>query len=90
MKIYSVEYTAKAEKSLEKLDEKTRAIIFRYIEKNLDGCENPRLHGKALKGNLRDKWSYRVGNYRIISEIHDEKIKILIVDVAHRKEVYKR
>ena len=89
MKNYSVEYTAQAEKELSKLDEQTSAIIYKWIEKNLEGCENPRQYGKALHGNLRGKWRYRVGDYRIISEIQDEKIVILIVDVAHRSKVYK-
>ena len=89
MKSYSVEYTAQAEKELSKLDEQTSAIIYKWIEKNLEGCENPRQYGKALHGNLRGKWRYRVGDYRIISEIQDEKIVILIVDVAHRSKVYK-
>ena len=89
MKNYSVEYTAQAEKELSKLDEQTSAIIYKWIEKNLEGCENPRQYGKALHGNLRGKWRYRVGDYRIISEIQDEKIVILIVDVAHRNKVYK-
>ena len=89
MKNYSVEYTAQAEKELSKLDEQTSAIIYKWIEKNLEGCENPRQYGKALHGNLRGKWRYRVGDYRIISEIQDEKIVILIVNVAHRSKIYK-
>lgn len=89
MKNYSVEYTAQAEKELSKLDEKIRAIIYHWIEKNLEGCEDPRQYGKALHGNLRGKWRYRVGDYRIISEIQDDKVIILIVDVAHRSKIHK-
>ena len=90
MKNYSVEYTSQAEKELSKLDEKTNAIIRRWIEKNLDGCENPRLYGKALHGKLSNKWRYRVGDYRIISDIQDDKIVILIVNIAHRSKVYNK
>ena len=89
MKNFSVEYLPKATRALDKLDERTRSIIDGWIKNNLDGCENPRLHGKALQGPLRGKWSYRVGDYRIMAEIQDDKILILIVDVAHRSKVYR-
>ena len=94
MKNFSVEYLPKATRALDKLDERTRSILDGWIKNNLDGCENPRLHGKALQGPLlqgplRGKWSYRVGDYRIVAEIQDDKILILIVDVAHRSKVYR-
>lgn len=89
MKNYSVEYSQQAAKELLKLDRQTSDIIKHWIEKNLEGCENPRQHGKALQGNLRGKWRYRVGDYRIISEIQDDKVIILIIDISHRNKVYK-
>ena len=77
----------KLKKNFQSLMKKLNAMIRRWIEKNLKDCENPRLYGKALHGKLREKWRYRVGDYRIISEIKDDKIKILIVDVSHRRNV---
>ncbi len=55
---------------------------------NLDPCENPRIHGKGLTANHSKEWRYRVGDYRLIAEIQDEKILILILNVGHRRDVY--
>jgi len=89
MKKYSVEITPKAEKLLGKLDRKTNLRIKKFIQENLVGCENPRLQGKALTGDLKGNWRYRVGDYRIIAQIEDEKILITVVDVNHRRQVYR-
>lgn len=89
MKKYSVEITPKAEKMLEKIDKPISNRIRNYINKKLVGCENPRLYGKALHGPLSDKWSYPVGDYRIIAEIEDDKILIMVVDVDHRRQSYR-
>jgi len=59
-------------------------------KKNLENTNNPRIYGKSLKGNLRDYWRYRVGNHRIIAEINDIEVKILIINVGHRKDIYKK
>lgn len=86
--IYSVEYTEKARKSLRKLDHSVLVMINAWIEKNLIGTSNPRAHGKGLTANLSGFWRYRVGNYRILAEIQDDKVVILIVDVGHRSSIY--
>ncbi len=86
---YSVEYTARAIKELKKLDKQTRALIVGWIEKNLVGCENPRQHGKGLTANRSGQWRYRIGNYRVIAEIQDNKIVIVVLSVGHRSEIYK-
>lgn len=86
---YSVEYTAQAVKELKKLDRHTRALLIAWIEKNLVDCENPRIHGKGLTANRSGQWRYRIGNYRLIAEIMDEKIVILILSVGHRSDIYK-
>lgn len=85
---YAVNYTPQAFKALKKLDRPTRTLILNWIEKNLICCENPRQHGKALTANRSGQWRYRVGDYRIIAEIEDEKIIILILTVGHRREIY--
>lgn len=87
--IYKVEFTKKAKKDIDKLDNYTRIIILKWIKKNLYNIDNPRFDGKALKGNKSNYWRYRVGDYRIITEIHDEIITILIVEIGHRKDIYK-
>lgn len=89
MKKYDVKYSDNAEKVIEKLDAPIRKRIKKWIDENLRGCENPRWNGKPLHGNLADKWRYRVGKYRIVAEIHDDEILILIVDVDKRNDIYK-
>ena len=86
---YSVEYTPQAIKELKKIDKYTRSLIFGWIEKNLVDCENPRQFGKALKGNRSDQWRYRIGDYRLLAEIKDDKVIILVLIVGHRRDVYK-
>ena len=85
---YRVEYTRTAAKQLKKLDRKIAAFIISYIEEKLIDCVNPRLYGKALQGDLRDIWRYRVGDYRILARIDDDIVLITVVEVGHRKDVY--
>lgn len=61
-----------------------------WIIKNLVDTSDPRFHGKALKGNLKGIWRYRVGDYRLFAQIHDARVTVLIFEVGHRKEVYKK
>lgn len=87
---YSVDYTHKAEKQLNGLDMPVRKRLQTWIHKNLEGCENPRTQGKALTGNRKGYWRYSVGDYRIIADIQDTKIIILVTEVGHRKEIYRK
>ena len=89
MKSFSVEYDDKAKKILAKMDPPVRNRIRAWIDKNLVGCENPRWRGKPLEGRLSTYWRYRVGDYRIIVDIQDDKIIILIVNVDKRNDIYK-
>ena len=86
--MYKVEFSKKALKELKKADKMESFLIISWIRKNLEGCSNPRLHGKSLKGNMSDLWRYRIGDYRLIAEINDEKITILIVKSGHRYNIY--
>ena len=88
MKKYSVVITPKAEKLIEKLDTQIKNRIRKYIDTNLVDCENPRLRGKPLTGNLSGNWRYRVGDYRIIAKIEDDKILITVIDIGHRRKIY--
>lgn len=85
---YTVEYTEKALKSLKKLDHSALIIIKAWIEKNLVGTEDPRKRGKGLTANRSGQWRYRVGDYRILAEIQDEVLVILIIDIGHRSTIY--
>lgn len=86
--MYKVEFAKKAVKILQKLDPTISRAIVSWIKKNLEGCDNPRQYGKALKGTLSSCWRYRVGDYRIIASIEDKKLIIVVITVGHRKEVY--
>lgn len=86
---YSVIFTDKAKKQLKKLDKHTSLLIIAWIRKNLEDCNDPRLHGKTLAENKLDQWRYRVGNYRLLSSIEDKTITILILNIGHRKDIYK-
>lgn len=86
---YQVEYTKEALKALKKMDRHTAALILGWVRKNLVGCTDPRQHGKGLTANRSGQWRYRVGNYRLLAEIEDDRIIILILEIGHRKEIYK-
>ena len=88
MKQYSVDYSASTRKTLRKLDPGMRAMILKWIDKNLEGCTNARAQGKALTGNRSGLWRYRVGDYRLIAEIQDDRLFILMLQVGHRREIY--
>lgn len=88
MTTYTVHWSDKAQRQLRKLNKSVAGLIVQWVHKNLDDCENPRQHGKALTANLSGKWRYRVGDYRIIAEIHDDEVCILLLEVGHRKKIY--
>ena len=90
MKSYSVIISPAAEKTIAKLDKPVQQRIQKYLKDKLIGCENPRKYGKVLEGDLKNFWRYRVGDYRLVAEIQDDKILILIVDVDKRNDVYKK
>ena len=87
--IYELKYEARAVKQIKKLDPATRILIKSWIEKNLLNTDNPRQHGKGLTGKLGQYWRYRVGDYRILAEINDAEIIIIIVEVGHRRDIYR-
>ena len=85
---YHVEFSKRALKDLKKLDKSTAALILGWVRKNLEGCADPRVHGKGLTANRSGEWRYRVGDYRLLAEIQDGKLIILMLTVGHRSEVY--
>ena len=86
---YTVEYTKRAIKQLKKLDKQTSALILGWIEKNLVDCDNPRQFGKGLTANRKGEWRYRIGDFRLVADIQDDKIVILILNIGHRRDIYK-
>ena len=91
-RFYEVKFTESAEKDLKKLSKTNKAIaklLKKWILENLINTQNPKQRGKALTGNLKGLWRYRVGSYRIVAEIKDEVLLILIVEISDRRETYK-
>lgn len=88
MRSFTVSYTKAAYRTLKKMDAHTRRLILGWVEKNLIGCEDPRLHGKGLTADRSGQWRCRVGDYRIIADIQDNKVIILVLTIGHRSEIY--
>ena len=86
--MYQVKFSESALKELKKLDKQTARVIKNWVVKNLVDTPDPRIHGKALTGNLKGIWRYRVGDYRLFADIQDEVLTILIFEVLHRREAY--
>ncbi len=85
---FTILFSEKALKQLKKLDKHNAAFIIGWLRKNIDGCSDPRKQGKGLTANRKGQWRYRVGDYRIITEIQDNKVIVLILEVGHRKDIY--
>jgi mRNA interferase RelE/StbE len=84
----TIEYTDSSRRQLRKLDKRAARRILDYMDKRIAPLEDPRSMGKALRGPLGDFWRYRVGEYRIICEIDDRALRVLVVRVGDRKDVY--
>ena len=85
---YHVEFSKAALKELKKMDRYNASMILGWVRKNLEGCEDPRQHGKGLTANRSGQWRYRVGDYRLLAEIQDDRIIILILNIGHRSDIY--
>ena len=78
-----------AERQLQKLDRQVQERILDWLEERIEGCKDPRHFGEPLKGDRAGFWRYRIGDYRIICDIQDRKVVILVLTIGHRKEIYK-
>ncbi len=87
--MYRLRFSARADKQLAKMDPGVRRVIILWLLKNIDGCENPRAHGKGLSSNKSGQWRYRVGDYRILCEIKDDELIVLALEIGHRSTIYK-
>lgn len=88
--MYKVRFSDSALKQMEKLDKQTLRVIKNWIVKNLVDTDDPRRHGRPLRGNLTGVWRYRVGDYRLFADIKDNVLTIFIFEVGHRREIYKK
>jgi mRNA interferase RelE/StbE len=88
---FRIELDTAAEKELDKLDPQIVRRILKFLFERVAALDDPRSIGEALKGSkLGEFWKYRVGDYRIISHIEDSALRILVVRIGNRREVYKK
>jgi mRNA interferase RelE/StbE len=85
--IWKIEITGEAEKELSRIDKPATKRIIRYLRERVS--VDPRSLGKSLRGDLSGLWRYRVGDYRVICELYDEKVSVLVIRIGHRKDVYR-
>ena len=85
---YRVETTPRFDREFKKLDRYTQRMVKAWITKHLTNCEDPRATGKGLTSNLSGRWRYRIGDYRMICEIQDDRLVILALTVGHRSDIY--
>ena len=87
---WTVEISPTAQKQLAALDRATQKRLLDYLSERIDGCKNPRHFGEPLKANRSGLWRYRVGDYRIICSIEDDRIIVLVLNIGRRREIYTR
>ncbi len=86
---WTIDYTGTARKQLLKLDRQTARRIVDFMDARVAPADDPRSTGKALSGPLGGFWRYRVGDCRVICDIQDGALRVLVVDIGHRREVYR-
>jgi len=87
---YSVELAETADRELDRLDAQHRRRILKFLHERVAKLDNPRSIGEALHGSrFGEFWKYRVGDYRLICKIEDERLIVLILRLGHRSEIYR-
>ena len=86
---WTVEIDSFAEKQLRKLDRSVQKHLLDWLSERIDRCKNPRHFGEPLRGNRSGLWRYRVGDYRIICKIEDEKLVVIALAIGHRRKIYR-
>ncbi len=81
-------FDERALKELKKLGHQAQRDILAYLDERIAGDEDPRRFGKGLKADLVGMWRYRVGDYRILCQIQDDELLVLVVAVGHRRDIY--
>lgn len=86
---WTVKLSDDAKRDLEKLDKPIQKRIVSFLQERIKPADNPRTSGKALQGNLSGLWRYRVGDYRLLCRIENDELLILVIEIGHRKDVYR-
>ena len=85
---WQIEISDTARKQLIKLDRQIQANIIRYLRERVATDEDPRRYGAPLRRELTGRWKYRVGAYRLVCDIQDERVLVLVLMVGHRSNIY--
>ena len=88
MKKYTIVTTKDFEKEFSKLDRSIQKLVKAWISKHLTECEDPRAFGKGLTSNRSGQWRYRIGDYRLLCEIRDSELVLVMISIGHRSVVY--
>ncbi len=87
---WTIELTRSAERDLDTLDPVAKRRILIFLRQRVSALDDPRAIGQALKGSkLGEFWKYRVGDFRVIASIEDHAVRILVVRIGNRREVYR-
>jgi mRNA interferase RelE/StbE len=86
---WTIDYLTSAKRELRKLDRQVASRIVDYLDHRVALLENPRSLGLALTDSKEQLWRYRIGDYRVICEIHDARLVVLVVRIGHRSDVYR-
>lgn len=86
---WTIEYTATAEKQLRKLDKSVARKIVDYLDRRIAPLDDARSRGKGLTGSLGGFWRYRVGDFRVVCDVRDGSLMVLVVRVRHRRDAYR-
>jgi mRNA interferase RelE/StbE len=85
---WEIEYNPEALKDLRKLDRAIQREILEYMERHIVAAADPRKFGKPLRGSKFGLWRYRLRNYRIVCELYDKRLVVLVVAIGHRSTIY--
>ena len=86
---WQIELTDAAVKQLKKMGHTEAKRIRDYLRERVQPLDDPRQLGKPLQGQMSELWRYRVGDYRLIAQIEDERVCVLVVRIGHGREVYR-
>ena len=86
---WTIEFDTTAATELKRLDRPVQQRIIHFLRKRITTCDDPRTHGKALRGDRGEFWRYRVGDYRLLCRIEDDRLVVLVVTIDHRRDVYR-
>lgn len=87
---WQIDFDPAAQRELSELDKPIRHRILKFLYERVGKLDDPRRIGQRLQGTLSEFWKYRVGDYRLICSMEDNRLRVLVLRIGHRREVYKR